>query len=296
MKSYTMARGRDSSVLTLVAVRTLSNAIDIVDAAFTVGVLAHEVDCWQIELPSARLQVARLLVVEVDGSALHLGNLVLAVADLVHLFVLACLMLVDALLLRLKVLEHEGLEDAEAQVRVPLQDLQYKQRRKDVLLTDLAQGFDQKLIVALVVGISLVAEVGQRLDPHVAIDWLILENKCIALADLKHLGRVFLLNVEVEQLVLQVLVCLATVDDTFLAAIDLEQEEHIVLVDFAAVVALDEFIDGSLHLKHLVKEARLCRVILVSRTLALDFSVDPLFLDEVALKEPIVELYLGQAL
>ena len=51
---------------------------------------------------------------------------------------------------------------------------------------------------------------------------------------------------------LQVLVCLATVDDTFLAAIDLEQEEHVVLVNFAAVVALNEFIDGSLYLKHLV--------------------------------------------
>ena len=51
---------------------------------------------------------------------------------------------------------------------------------------------------------------------------------------------------------LQVLVSLAAVDDTFLAAIDLEQEEHVVLVDFAAVVALDEFIDGSLYLKHLV--------------------------------------------
>ena len=113
-------------------------------------------------------------------------------------------------------------------------------------------------------GISLVAEVSQSLDPHVAIDWLILENKCIALADLEHLGRVFLLNVEVEQLVLQVLVSLATVNDTFLAAINLEQEEHVVLVDFAAVVALHEFIYGSLHLEHLVEKARLCCVVLVS--------------------------------
>ena len=136
------ALGKDRLVLTLVAVRTLSDAIDIVDAAFTVGVLAHEVDCWQIELASARLQVARLLVVKVDGSALHLGNFVLAVADLVHLFILASLMLVDTLLLRLEMLEHEGLEDTEAQVRVPLQDLQHKQRRKNVLLADLAQGFD----------------------------------------------------------------------------------------------------------------------------------------------------------
>ena len=136
--------------------------------------LAHEVDSRQIQLPSARLQVARLLVVEVDGCALHLGNLVLAVADLVHLFVLASLMLVYALLLRLEVLEHEGLQDAEAQVRVPLEDLQHKQRREDILFANLAQGFDQKLIVALVVGISLVAEVGQCLDPHVSIDWLIL--------------------------------------------------------------------------------------------------------------------------
>ena len=122
MRSYEGALGKDRLVLTLIAVRTLSNAIDIVDAAFTVGVLAHEVDSWQIKLPSARLQVARLLVVEVDGSALHPGNLVLAVADLVHLFVLTCLMLVNALLLRLEMLQHEGLQDAEAQVRVPLED------------------------------------------------------------------------------------------------------------------------------------------------------------------------------
>ena len=63
---------------------------------------------------------------------------------------------------------------------------------------------------------------------------------------------------------LKVLVSLAAVNDTFLAAINLEQEEHVVLVDFAAVVALDEFIDGSLHLEHLVEKARLCRVVLVS--------------------------------
>ena len=146
--------------------------------------LAHEVDSRQIQLTSARLQVARLLVVEVDGCALHLGNLVLAVANLVHLFVFARLMLVDALLLRLEVLEHEGLEDAEAQVRVPLQNLQYEKRGQDVLLADLTQGFDQELVIALVVSIGLVAEVGQRLDPHVAIDWLVLEDKGVALADL----------------------------------------------------------------------------------------------------------------
>ena len=84
------------------------------------------------------------------------------------------------------------------------------------------------------------------------------------MADLEHLGRVFLLNVEVEQLVFQVLVSLAAVDDTFLAAIDLEQEEHVMLVDFTAVVTLDEFIDSSLHLEHFVEEARLCGVVLVS--------------------------------
>ena len=104
--------------------------------------LAHEVHCRQCELAAARLQVARLLVVEVDGGALHLGDLVLARANLVHFLVFALLVLVDALLLRLQVLEHEVFQDAESEVRVPLEDLKHKQWRENVLLTDLAQGLD----------------------------------------------------------------------------------------------------------------------------------------------------------
>ena len=104
------------------------------------------------------------------------------------------------------------------------------------------------------------------------------------------------MNVEVEQLVLQVLVRLAAVDDAFLATVDLEQEEHVVLIDFAAVVALHEFINSCLNLQHFIEKARLRGVVLVTGSLALDFSVNPLLLDEVALEESVVELDLGQAL
>ena len=82
-------------------VRTLADAIDIIDAAFTVGMLAHEVDCWQIELPFAR--ITRLLVIEVDSSLLHLCDLLLAVSDLGNFLVLPSVVLVDALLLSFEV-------------------------------------------------------------------------------------------------------------------------------------------------------------------------------------------------
>lgn len=35
-------------LVVLVAVWTLANAVNVVDAALTVGVLAHEVNCWQV--------------------------------------------------------------------------------------------------------------------------------------------------------------------------------------------------------------------------------------------------------
>ena len=62
------------------------------------------------------------------------------------------------------------------------------------------------------------------MDPHIAIDRFVLEDKGLTLADFEYFRRVLLLDVEVEQLVLQVLVRLAAVDDTVLGPVDLEQE------------------------------------------------------------------------
>ena len=55
------------NVLTLIAVRTLSDAVHIVDAALAVRVLAHKVDRREIQLSMAPSQVTSLPVVEVDG-------------------------------------------------------------------------------------------------------------------------------------------------------------------------------------------------------------------------------------
>ena len=43
------------SLLTLVAVRTLSDAIDVVNATFTIGMLAHEMNGGQGQLSVAAL-------------------------------------------------------------------------------------------------------------------------------------------------------------------------------------------------------------------------------------------------
>ena len=43
------------------------------------------------------------------------------------------------------------------------------------------------------------------------------------------------MDVEVEQLVLQVLVSLAAIDDAILRPINLEEEEHVVLIDLATI-------------------------------------------------------------
>ena len=99
----------------------------------------------------------------------------------------------------------------------------------------------------LSVRIVLVSEVGQCLDPHIAIDRIALEDEGLALADFEHFRRVLLLDVEVEQLVLQVLVRLTAVDDSILRSVDLEQEKHVVLIDLAAIVALDDVIDCDLN-------------------------------------------------
>ena len=167
-------------LVVFVAVWTLANAVDIVDAGLTVGVLAHEVDRGKVQLSLAK--IARLLVVKVDGGLLHLGYLALAVADLRHFFVQPAVVLVNALLLRLQILEKERLENAERQVLVSLQDLKNQEGRQDVSLSDLLQGEDE-----LGLGLLLVSEVGERLDPHVAIDGLVLDEELPALAHLKHL-------------------------------------------------------------------------------------------------------------
>jgi len=80
---------------------------------------------------------------------------------------------------------------------------------------------------------------------------------------------------------LQVLVCFAAIDDAILATIDLKQEEHIVLVDLAAIVALDELVNSALYLNHLVKQARIRSVHTVTTTFSLNFGIDALLLDEV---------------
>ena len=53
----------------------------------------------------------------------------------------------------------------------------------------------------LTIRVVLVSEVGQRLNPHITIDRLVLEDEGLTLADFEHFCRVLLLNVEVEKLV-----------------------------------------------------------------------------------------------
>ena len=97
--------------------------------------LAHEVDRRQGQLSLA--QIARLLIVEVDGCLFHLGYLLLAVANLGHLLVQSRVVLVYPLLLRFQVLKEKLLDDTEPQVRIAFEDLKDKQRRQDVSLPDL---------------------------------------------------------------------------------------------------------------------------------------------------------------
>ena len=86
------------------------------------------------------------------------------------------------------------------------------------------------------------------MNPHVTVDRLILKQESVSLADLEHFGRVFLGDVEIEQLVLEVLVGLAAIDDSILAAVDLKQEQHVVLIDAARVIALHKLVDCVLDL------------------------------------------------
>ena len=104
----------------------------------------------------------------------------------------------------------------------------------------------------LSIRVDLVSEVGQRLNPHIAIDRLVLEDKGLTLADFKHFCRVLLLDIKVEQLVLQVLIRLTAVDDSILGSVDLKQEQHVVLIDLAAIVALNDVVDSDLNLGQFV--------------------------------------------
>ena len=148
----------------------------------------------------------------------------------------------------------------------------------------------------LSIRIVLVSEVGQRLDPHIAIDRLVLEDKGLSLTDFEHFRRVLLLDVEVEQLVLQVLVRLAAVDDSVLGPVYLEQEKHVVLIDLAAVVALDDVVNSDLHFGQFVLLAARRLIRWVKPLLSLHLCVDPLLLDELALEQSVVELDLRETL
>ncbi len=101
--------------------------------------------------------------------------------------------------------------------------------------------------------LSLIPKVGQRLDPHITIDGLLLKHKLFALADLKHFDRVLLLDVEVEQLMFQVLIGLTAIDDSFLRAVDFKQEKHVMFIDLAAVIAFDQVVDCSIYFNQIVE-------------------------------------------
>ena len=98
-------------VLTLMTVGTLSDPVNVFDTAFTIGVLAHEVDSRQIKLSLA--MVTRLLVIEIDCSLFHLGDFLLAIAYFGNFFVFASVVLVDALLLSFEILEQERFDYAK---------------------------------------------------------------------------------------------------------------------------------------------------------------------------------------
>ena len=106
------------------AVGTLSYTINIFDAALTVRVLAHKVHSRQIQF--SLTMVTSLLVVEIDCSLLHLRNLLLAVANLGHFLIFAGVVLIDALLLSLQILEQERFDDAERQLLVRFEDFEHE--------------------------------------------------------------------------------------------------------------------------------------------------------------------------
>ena len=46
---------------------------------------------------------------------------------------------------------------------------------------------------------------------------------------------------------LQVFIGLAAIDNTILWTVNLKQEKHVVLINFIAIIALDQIIDGNLN-------------------------------------------------
>ena len=95
----------------------------------------------------------------------------------------------------------------------------------------------------------MISEVCQGLNPHVTVDGLILQDKGLSLANFEHFSGIFLLDVKVEKFVLQIFVRLAAVDNAILRAIDLKQEQHVMLIDFVAIVTLNEVIYRHLNLR-----------------------------------------------
>jgi len=95
---------------------------------------------------------------------------------------------------------------------------------------------------------------------------------------------------------LQVLVGLAAVDNTVLAAINFEQEKHVVLIDFAAVVALHQLVNRALDDDHFVEEAGVGGIHSIACSFTLDLCIDPLLLHQVALQQSVVQFDLCKAL
>lgn len=89
---------------------------------------------------------------------------------------------------------------------------------------------------------------------------------------------------------------MAAVDDAILRAIYLEQEEHIVLINFAAIVALHQVVYCNLDFSQVIHLTARGQVMRVKSLLAIHFCVDPLLLHKLALKKSIVQLYLRQTL
>ena len=51
---------------------------------------------------------------------------------------------------------------------------------------------------------------------------------------------------------LQVLVSLAAIDNTVFATIDLEQEKHVMFINLAAIISLNELVDGGLDAPQII--------------------------------------------
>ena len=83
---------------------------------------------------------------------------------------------------------------------------------------------------------------------------------------------------------LKVLVHLAAVDNAIFASIDLEQEKHVMFINLAAIISLNELVDGGLDAPQIITFCVSRYIGIVKTLLSLNFCIDPLFLDEVALK------------